>query len=258
MKYRVYNFLDSKVDSKIDNKYQRLEKSTAFANFEVQQTQDISIEELLKKNYDLIEFTGDQYEKFLPFIGSVDWKTNQLFTADSLILKNKSYRPHNVLAETLMLLLRKNVSRVNSLSPVIIVGDYHFVISVAAKLAMSGFIEIVVSFTEPGDPALKGFETKIKSMVFNLNLVTIPIGELTAINRTGSLLISCFVKEKNKDAYDLMAYFNFLSEGATFIDCNSISDTYLVEDARKADIFVIDEVEVLEYKYDYLAELLKN
>ena len=92
----------------------------------------------------------------------------------------------------------------------------------------------------------------------NLNLKTVPISDLTSIELTAFLLISNFQKAKNSDAYDLLSYFNFLSEEAVFIDCNSIKDGYLVDDARKAEIFVIDELEVLENKYNYLLELLKN
>jgi hypothetical protein len=83
------------------------------------------------------------------------------------------------------------------------------------------------------------------------------INELTTSEIVGALLISDFKKELNKDAYDLLTYFNFLSQGALFIDCNSITEPSLVEDARKAEIAVIDEGQLITRKYNYLLEHLK-
>ena len=251
MKYKLYNLLIEK--------NQFLKKSTKISDqFELLEIENISIEQLLKKKYDVIEFSGSEFELFKPFISVVDWNTDHISTADCLILKNGEYKPYHILAGAIIRLLKKNVQRMNSLLPVIVIGDVHFVISLATKLALSGYIEIIVSIIDSNDKILEDFNKKIKSYVFNLNLKIIPINELTSIEQAGFLLISNFKKEKNKDAYELLTYFNFLSEGATVIDCNSITDVSLVEDARKADIFVIDEVQVLEFKYNYLLELLKN
>lgn len=255
MTYKLYSHRSDKIKGIVD-------QSQALAQFELQEPNEDSIADLLKRKYDVIEFDGSQYKEFMPFVKAVDWKTSSIGAADCLIFKNNAYKPYNILAETLAGILKKNVQRVNSQLPVIIIGDAHFVISVAAKLALSGFIKIVVSLivsvTDSEESILKEFERKIKSFVFNLDLKIIPIGELTSADQAGFLLISNFKREKNKDAYDLLAYFNFLSEGASFFDCNSIEDSYLVDDARKADIFVIDEVEILENKYNNLLELLKN
>lgn len=251
MKYKLYSFLNEKA--------QFLKASSKnSANFDLQEIENISVEELLKKKYDVIEFDGSQFEMFRPLITVLDWNTNHIATADCLILKNNLYKPHHILAGALIRLLKKNVKRMNSLLPVIVIGDIHFVISVVTKLALSGFIEIIVSIIDSNDKLLEDFENRIRSFVFNLNFKIIPINDLTSIEQAGFLLISNFKKEKNKDAYELLTYFNFLSEGATFIDCNSMTDSFLIEDAIKADIFVIDEVQVLEEKYNYLLDLLKN
>ncbi len=261
MKYKLHSFPNNFLNDKI--KLLSV-KSTALAQFELQEVPELpevpdgAIEELLKKNYDVIEFDGSQYVKFKPFIKTVDWQTNHLLTADCLLLKNNQYKPYNILAEALMRVLKKNIGRINSQLPVIIIGDTHFAVSVVTKLALSGFIEIVVSLIDSDEQMLKEFEGRIKSFVFNLNLKIIPIDQLTSADQAGFLLISNFKKEKNKDAYELLTYFNFLSEKAVFIDCNSINDSLLVDDARRADIFVIDEVEILENKYNNLLELLKN
>lgn len=251
MKYKLYNFLDNE-------KLLGIKNSEALTHFEILGAEDISAEDLIKQKYDVIEIDGSRYEEFVNFIPTIDWKTSHISSADCLILKNNVYKPYNILSEALIRILKKNVGRVNSQLPVIVVGDIYFAYSVVTKLALSGFIEIIVSLTTGDGELVNEFEKKIRSFVFNLNLKTVPIGDLTSVELTAFLLISNFQKEKNSDAYDLLSYFNFLSEDAIFIDCNSIKDGYLVDDARKAEIFVVDELEVLENKYNYLLELLKN
>ncbi|MEK6628653.1 MAG: hypothetical protein AABY53_08500 [Bdellovibrionota bacterium] len=255
MKYKLYSYFNDKIK-------RIAEQSQALTQFELQEPNEDSITDLLKRKYNVIEFDGARYKDFMPFVKAVDWKTNSIGTADCILLTDNAYKPYNILAESIASILKKNVARVNSQLPVIIIGDVHFVMSVASKLALSGFIKIVVSLvvsaSDSEESILREFERKIRSFVFNLDLKIIPISELTSADQAGFLLISNFKREQNKDAYDLLVYFNFLSEGASFFDCNSIEDSYLVDDARKADIFVIDEVEILENKYNNLLELLKN
>ena len=250
MKYKLYNL-------KNDSKLSSLENSASLESFEIQPESDLSAAELLKKKYDVIELDPDRYSEFREFLPAVEWKTNHIRSADCLIFKNNIYKPYNILADTIIRIVKKNVNRINSQLPVIVIGDYHFIFTVVTKLALSGFIEIIVAQVNAIDSELKDLEAGINSMFFNLNMKIVAIEDITSAEQNAFLMISNFPKMKNEFAYDLLIYFNYLSEGAVFIDCNSINDASLVEDARKAEIFVIDEVEVLEQKYEYLKELLK-
>lgn len=250
MKYKLYNL-------KKDSKIPKLTKSKSLEGFELQPEVQQSVAELLKNKFDVIELDPDSYPEFREFLPAVEWKTNHIRSADCLIFKNNFYKPYNILADTIIRIIKKNVSRVNSQRPVIVIGDYHFIFSVVTKLALSGFVEIIVAPINADQSELKDLEAGINSLFFNLNMKIVAIGDITSAEQNAFLMISNFPKEKNAFAYELLIYFNYLSEGAVFIDCNSINDASLVEDARKAEIFVIDEVEVLEHKYDYLKELLK-
>lgn len=250
MKYKIYNL-------KKDNKIPKLKKSKALESFELQAEVEQSASALLKNKFDVIELDPDRYSEFREFLPAVEWKTNHIRSADCLIFKNNFYKPYNILADTIIRIIKKNVSRVNSQRPVIVIGDYHFIFSVVTKLALSGFVEIIVAPISADQSELKDLQAGLNSLFFKLNMKIVAIGEITSTEQNAFLMISNFPKEKNSFAYDLLIYFNYLSEGAVFIDCNSINDASLVEDARKAEIFVIDEVEVLEHKYDYLKELLK-
>lgn len=252
MKLKLFNYLATSETEK--NK-----KSLVLQNnFETTSGQDSDIQKIIQNKYDIIEFAPLDYEKFKPFVSAIDWKTNLIDTADCIILNSGKYKPYNILAEAILTALKKNPEKVNSQKPVIVIGDIDFLYAVVTKLALSGFVEIVVSLTNDSDTKLELFKDKMRSFIFNLNIKAVPIGELTSIEQAGFLLISNFKKADNVEAYEILTYFNFLSEGAVFVDCNSIKDSYLVDDARKAEISVIDEHEIIDSKYNYLVDFLKN
>ncbi len=251
-KFKIYNYSQEKFLHKIKN-------PELAAGFDVIPPLELSPQELLKQNFNVIEMAGRDYEDFRPWVTAVEWKTNQIGMADCLIWRENTYKPHNLLAEVLISIIKKSPAKINSQLPVLVIGDFHFVFSVAAKLVLSGFIELVISVTdENGDFLGAEIEKKLRAFAFDLNIKVVNINELTTIDQAGFLLISDFKKEMNREAYELLTYFNFLSEGALFIDCNSILDQFLVDDARKAEIAVIDEGEVINAKYLYLLNLLKN
>lgn len=251
MKYRIYNFGG-------DGKFGALEDESLRSQFEIIQPREIGIEELLKEKYEAIKITDRQVDLFLPYINGVDWKINQIGMADFLIFRNNIYKAHNIFAKSLMRIIKKHGARINSQMPAIVIGNVHFVFSVIVNLAFNGFVEIIASIVDAGEEDVLHIENRIRSYIFDLNLKFVPIGDLTSIDENGALLISNFQKEKNVEAYELLTYFNFLSQGAVLIDCNSNADSSLIEDARRAEIFVIDEKEVVLNKYNYLLETMKN
>ena len=247
----LYNYSQSKFITKIDSP-DLIEKYVVIEN------EGLEPDKLIAKKYDVIEIAPNDFEVFRPLVAAVDWKTNQLGMADCLVLqKNGKYRPIHLMSVTIIELIKKNRLKINSQLPVIVIGEYHFVYGVVVQLALSGFVEIIISLTD-SDPAFSDLiQTKIKSFIFDLNIRLVNINELTTSEIVGALLISDFKKEINLDAYELLTYFNFLSQGAIFIDCNSVESPSLVEDARKAEIAVIDEGQVISQKYNYLLEILK-
>ena len=249
-KIKILNFSQPKFLSLIST-------STLFNKFEIIEKNNDEALPLLKQNIDVIEMMPNDFEQFKDHVMAVDWKTKQLDMADCLVAENNSYRPINLLPIAIMELITHNYKKMNSRLPVIIIGEYHFVLSVATQLAISGFEEIVISLSDNNESMNQLIEKKIKSFVFNLNLKFVNINELTTSNTVCTLLISNFKKELNIDAYELLTYFNFLLPGAVFVDCNSLNESSLVEEARKAEIAVIDEVQVLEQKYQYLLDFLK-
>ncbi len=247
----IYNYSLEKFLTKVDG-------SDLASKFEVIENQGWSAVEVIAKKFDIIEIAPNDFEEFKDLVSAVDWKTSQLGMADCLLLqKNGKYKPMNLISIAILDALKKSGFKIDSQLPAIVIGEYHFVYAVCVQMALSGFIEIIVSITDDESNYSELLGKKIRSFIFDLNLTTVNINELTTSELVGALLISDFKKSLNKDAYDLLTYFNFLSQGAVFIDCNSIAEPSLVDDARKAEIAVIDEGQVITQKYNYLLEMLK-
>lgn len=218
----------------------------------------LSPAEVLQQRYDIISFRGADFAQFVPLLKVIDWNINQLGYADCLVLRDGIYKPYNSTAEAVLRIIKNNSQYVNTLLPVIIVGELSFVIAVSARLATAGFHKIIVSPIGETQERHAEIRNKLRSFSFNLDIEVILPVELTAIESTSCLLVSNFTREDSKEAYELMAYFNFLIPGALFIDCKSQTDGSLAEEARRAEISVVGQNEVLKTKCSYLIELAKN
>lgn len=236
-----------------------LELDALKANFDFSIRQDETAEDLVKqKKHDLIVLSDKDYHKFESLLSAVDWQVNQLKIADSLVLQEGFYRPVHAEAEAIIRLIRLNPHRINSQKSVIVIGELGFVSAVAMKLAMSGFSDIMVALVDSQPEDIEALKKKFARLVFGLDLKVILATGLVSVDYSASLMISKFDKEKNKDTYELMTYFNFLSSSALLIDCYSYLNSYLIEEARRAEVDVIEEGEVITTKYAYLAEIMKN
>lgn len=251
MKYRVYVYSG-------ENPSEGFRKAGCGEEFEFHLSDGREPAEVLLGNYDLILLDGKDYPLFSPHLRFVDWMTNNIAIADGFVRAGPVYRPCAADAEAVIRTVKSHAERIDPQQPVIVAGEGAFVFSIAARLALSGFVHIVAALTDEDPERMAEFERRIKSFVFNLKIKTVRIGDLTSLEQTALLLISGLAPEKNKEAYELMAYFNFLSTGAVLIDCHSETDKQLSDEARRAEIFVIDEIEVLKRKSDYFLGLLKN
>lgn len=217
-----------------------------------------SAEDVLAGQYDAITFLSSDFEQFKAHLKVVDWKINQLGYADCLVFRGGAYKPFNCMAEAVLSVIKGNSRKINTQLPAIVIGDLAFVVTVAARLATAGFYKIIASPVGEIKEPLTELREKLRSFSFNLDIEVVAPAELSGIDSTASLLISDFTREDAKDAYELITYFNFLNPGSLLIDCRSQTEGSLAEEARKADISVIEQNDVLKAKYDYLLDLIKN
>lgn len=217
---------------------------------EIVKPMGLSAEEALKKDFDCIMLADGEYGQFKNYLGGVNWKTNHLEVADALILSDGGYRPVNLNADCILQLLRSKNLKIDTSQSAMIIGTYDFVLSVTAKIALSGFSSVVISVFEY--ERTSELVAKIKEFIFGMNIRTVRLSDLTLLQTASGLLVSNVTEEMDKEAYETLAYFNFLSHGAVFVDFHSYSNANLIEEARRAELFIIEELEILTLKMNSL------
>lgn len=220
------------------------------SGLEIIPSQGLPAAEVLQKNFDYIFLTDGDFELFKPLIQSLTWKTSHVGVADTLMRVEGGYKPLNLNADCILQVLRARNFKLDTSQPVMLIGTYDFTLSVAAKLALSGYSNISVSLVQPdraGD-----FETRLKEFAFGLNVKSVPLNDLTLLQTATSLLISNLTAEMNKDAFEALAYFNFLSQGGIFVDFQSQTSMVLIEEAQRAELNTVEELEILTLKFKSL------
>lgn len=212
--------------------------------------------ELLSSAFDIIELAAGDFEVFKPLLPTLDLKTSRFGVADVLIKLKTDFRPMHLLSEAVYKAILVKVPDLKTSESAVIIGDYDFVLAVAYKLAQSGFFNIVVA-THKNSDADK-IKKLIMSYAFSIQVSSVPLSELTQLESGSVLLISNLTRKSSPEAYESITYFNFLGRGAAFVDLNSKNEPILTEEARRAELIVIEEIEILKFKYESILELFKN
>jgi shikimate 5-dehydrogenase len=213
----------------------------------------LSPEQILKEGFDVIELGPGDFQKFLPFFQALDIRMSRLGVADAIVKMNGIYHPVNLLADAVYSTISSRVPKLKISEPAVVIGEYDFILAMSYKLAQSGFLKVIIALDD------KKSGEKIKSIitrfVFGMEITTISLEELTQLESSNGLLIINIEKEKYPDAHESITYFNFLSSNAVFADLQSKKENSLVEEARRAELVVVGEVEILKTKYSSLLEL---
>ena len=211
---------------------------------------------LLKGNYDIIELASGDFQNFKSIVGSLDVKTSRLGVADCLIKINADFRPAHLISESVYKAILQKVPDLKNSESAVIIGDYDFVLAMAYKLAQAGFFNLIIATDRIAES--QKIKKLVKMHAFGIEIQTVPLNELTQLESGSVLLVSNLNRKSNIEAYESLTYFNFLSRGAAFVDLNSRNEAILAEEARRAEIIMIEEIDILQIKYQTIIEIFKN
>ncbi|MFZ3231359.1 MAG: hypothetical protein WA160_14210 [Pseudobdellovibrio sp.] len=212
--------------------------------------------EVLNGGFDIIELAEGEFAQFLPSIPALSIVISRLVVADTILKIGKVLKPFNLLADSVYRTISEKVPSLKISEPAVIIGEYDFVLSMSYKLAQSGFLKVIIALEDIEQG--KKIKNLIQGFVFNMQIQLISLDELTQLDSSNGLLIINFEKEKNPEIHESLTYFNFLSPNAVFVDLKSRKEPSLIEEARRAELIVVEEVEILKTKYAYLLDLFKN
>ncbi len=213
-------------------------------------------QQLLHGDCDIIELATDDFQKFKLLLSFLDVKTSRLGVADCLLKIKAEFRPFHLISESVYKAILQKVPDLKNSESAVIIGDYDFVLAMTYKLAQAGFFKLIIA-TEKFADSIK-IKNLVKLHAFGIEVETVPLNELTQLESGSVLLVSNLHRNHNVDAYESLTYFNFLSRGAAFVDLNSRNETILIEEARRAEIITIEEIEILQIKYQTILEMFKN
>lgn len=214
----------------------------------------LSAEEILQKDYDVIELGPGDFEKFIPHFKSLDYKISRLLVADALIKVGEIYQPINLVPDAVYATVTEKVPTLKIGEPAVIIGDHDFLLAMTHKLAQCGFLKIIIALEDVS--VGEKIKQVINRYIFGVEIVTISLEELTQLESSNGLLVINLDKQKDPEAYESITYFNFLTPNAVFVDLQSRIENSLVEEARRAELIVVGEIEILKTKYASILELL--
>lgn len=230
--------------------------SDLLVQFEIFDGAKMSLAQALINNVDIIELLPNEFRKLQldGLLPSVDFKASRIGLGDTLIkVATDRYKVVTALADCVLFILKKKQLPFEKHSSVMIVGSYDFVLSMSAKMALSGYSKMILSI----DQYDKTEELKkvLTEFVFNLDLQFVRLSELTLIQKTSSILISNVCEQMSTEAFESLMYFNFASTGAIFFDFCSEENKSLVDEARRAGLQVVEEIEILRAKYQSFLDI---
>ena len=215
--------------------------------------QNLTPQQVLAQDFKIIELGAGDFEKFLPYFSALDVKVSHLLVADTLVRQGSIYRPMNILPEAVYSTVTDKVPKLKVSEPAVVVADYDFALAMTYKLAQSGFLKVIIANDDV--QSRKKIKSIIQQFVFGVEVVGISLEELTELDSTNGLLILNLRKEKNPEAHESITYFNFLTPNAVFVDLQSKKEESLIEEARRAELIVFSEAEILKTKYATILEM---
>lgn len=220
------------------------------SGLEIIPAQGLSARETLQKNFDYILLAEGEFAQFKTEMPAITWKTSHIGVADTLKKVENGYKPLNLNADCILQVLRSRHLKLDTAQSAMVIGTYDFVLSVAAKLALSGYSHFSISLDRP--ERMQELEFKLGKFVFRLYVKSVSLNDLTLLQTASGLLISNMKSEMDTEAYEALAYFNFLTHEGIFVDFQSYSNATLIEEAKRAELSTVGELEILTLKFKSL------
>jgi hypothetical protein len=210
----------------------------------------LTAEQALEKDFDSILLGEGDFQAFKNLLKALNWKTSHLEVADTLVKNHGGYLPMNLNADCILQTLLHRQVKLDTSQSLMVIGTYDFVLSVVAKMALTGYSKFYISLYGPD--RFSEMAKHVNEFVFNLKLNHIQLNELTRVQTASGLMIANLTQEMDPEAFEAMTYFNFLSHGATFVDFQSYKNDTLIEEAKRAELQVVEELEILTLKFHSL------
>jgi len=203
-------------------------------------TEAKTVEDAMVLKADFIDLTYAEYlissQKFT--INSIE--TSILGAADCLLKIDNKYYFDQMSQKAFLKYLSKLKISLQSSKTAVLIGDELTIsqfLPPLTKLGYSDFI-CVVENTE----SVSEFVQKIQKTFLGLKIQLLNFKQIPLIDSISSFLVVDINHSEQVELVESLTYFNFLTTGSVFFDLRSAQSKELIEEALRAEMFVMDSV----------------
>jgi hypothetical protein len=212
-----------------------------------------SFEEAKKQGVDVIDISYADFCEIRNQFEISNLDSHYLGAADSLVrLKNK-YQFFQLSQKAFLLLLSKLALNLKTDDHAVIVGDELSIsqfLPALAKLGYSKFV-LVVENTK----VIKSFVDNIQKTLLGLELSILEFKQVSLIDCISSLLLVDVDHKSQAELVESLTYFNFLTTGSVFFDVRSESANELVQEALRAQMFVVESAQFMKTRFEIALQI---
>lgn len=242
----------------------QLEKRSELKEFFKDQIQlldskGLSVEEVLKTDFDLLEIPLRLFKEFLPHLRAISLQVYELSLADCLVRKGveNSFKEVTSLSFALQQVILEKIKTLSTSGRVLICGEEAFLVTAAQQFYRMGFSKFLLCSLSENNRNQE-ITARLTKGYFGIELTFSKLEELNQVQISSDLMIMNIDKVQDAEFYESLSYFNYLSRDAIFIDLQDYLYPELKEEAERTGLRIIESLDVYRQQYKYLLDLLKN
>ena len=219
---------------------------------------EINLAEIITENFHMMDFSWQIFKQLNPIIHRADALVQKLNWADTGIIVNNEIRPMLLSEKVFSQMISTKSTVVDREYCVSVVGDLSTLASFVNLFQRLGFNKINFYTDEGMIEEAKAFAKLATKLFINLNVEAKTYSDLTFNEELSSLLIVDVNLDEEKELFEDLSYFNFLSPRSIFMDFRSDRNNLLQLEAEKAELIVLDGREFFLKKYEMGLQTVAN
>jgi hypothetical protein len=203
-----------------------------------------SVDEAKSQGVDFIDLTYADYLLALEQFSMSGIDAYALGAADCLLKIDGQYQFFQLSQKAILSYLSSLKISLQVSDVAVIVGDQLTISQFAPALAKLGYSKFI--FVVEDQESVIHFVQKMQRTFLGLQFDVLQFKQISQIDSIASFLLVDVDHENQIELVESLTYFNFLTTGSVFFDVRSIQSNELVQEATRAQMFVLDSAKYNE------------
>lgn len=219
---------------------------------------EINLAEIITETFHMMDFSWQIFKQLNPIVHRAEALVQKLNWADTGLIVNNEIRPMLLSEKVFSQMISTKNTVVDREYCVSVVGDLSTLASFVNLFQRLGFKKINFYTEQSILEDSKAFASLATKLFINLTVEAKSYDDLTFNEELSSLLIVDADLDKEKELFEDLSYFNFLSPKSIFMDFRSDRNNLLQLEADKAELIVLDGREFFLKKYQLAQQMVAN